>query len=83
MIKPGALLAMEYPTTVNLASVFRDAVRVKVEDLKPGDRVFDTFGQSYALTRVVPFVKTVRLAREDGVVSTFDYGDSITVLKGA
>lgn len=65
---------------VEIQSVYRKAVKKQAEELKVGDAVFDVWGRTYALTKVVVFTKTVHTEREDGETDRLTYGEIITVL---
>jgi hypothetical protein len=65
---------------VEITKVRKHAVKTKAEDLKVGDAVFDVWGRTYALTKVVHFVKTTHVEREDGLTERLTRGEIITVL---
>lgn len=69
--------------TLNITDVFAEAVKVKVETVKPGDLVFDPMGRTYPVQYVRPFKHVVHVKRHDlDYPESFDMGSDITVIRG-
>lgn len=70
------------PATVLISEVEPSAERVRVDEVRPGDLVFDTFGGTHVVTSVRLYKRIVRIYRADHWDSSFLRTETITIIRG-
>lgn len=67
--------------TVEIVDVFRGAVRVPVETVRPGDLVFGTYGQRDRVARVRVHRHSTRVTPASLWPLTLPNGETVTVIR--
>lgn len=66
---------------VSITEAHPEATKLFARELRVGDRVFDVYGGTHALTHVRHYVHVTRTRRDDGPADTWDQDDILTVLR--
>ena len=69
--------------TVNIADVVEYTSRVRADEIRVGDRVFDVFGKAYAVVTVRHTARFAIVTRDDGNRTYFQRGETVTIVSGA
>jgi hypothetical protein len=67
---------------VEIADVFKDAVKVTAEEINVGDFLFDVFGGTHKVTDRRDYKHRVALLREDGGSVTWERQQIVTIIRG-
>lgn len=68
---------------VDITRVIKNAVRVRVSEIVPGDSVFDVYGGAHLIKNVRTRGSRVYLTRTDGWRDAFDAAEIITILRAS
>jgi hypothetical protein len=64
--------------TVDISEVEPTAMKAEARTLQKGDKLFDVWGGTHAITKAVLFRRTIRVSRENGWSDTFELDQIVT-----